>query len=357
MSIRPSIRPFSHALVAALLLLSACGPSPEDRARARELYDEALSPTFQREPEKAIEHLQEALRLDPGFVEAQYRIGLLHLANKTDVSRAREALEATLELDPSHGGALAKLGEIELNHGEFEAAREHLERAVQEDDSLFFAWMHLGKVYDRLQRPEEAIDAFGRAAEIREHPSPHFWSGLMAIRMGRSGEAEAAFRRAIELAPAHPSAHHQLGRLLSERGDHEEAEREIEIHELIQLLTGDIRSRFERPELLERRRAALRLLELTPSSARVENILGDTLLQLAEDTGDPTARAEILRQAEAAYRRAIAAQPDDLVARLRLRVLYQETGRSQKAAEITEELEEIRARRSDPIDEDSEEAR
>ncbi len=340
------IRRLNRALFVVGMLLAACdGSSDEDRARAVALFDEGVE-VAPRDPEQAIARLEEAIQADPDFVEAQYQLALLQLANRTNVEAPRRALLAILAIEPKHAAALAKLGEIEFDQGEFEAAEAHLEKAVHEDETAFFTWMTLGKVRDRLERTEGALEAFRRASAIADRPGPHFWQGLVLRRAGRLEESARAFRRAIELEPAHPSAYHQLGRALRELGDDAAADRATEIHELLQDLTGDIRSRFELPQLIERHDSALRVLELVPGAGRIEIILGDTYLQLAEEAGQAAASSQALRQAEAAYLRAIESTLDEIMGRVRLRALYQETGRVEQAVKITEELESIRARPS-----------
>ena len=48
--------------------------------------------------------------------------------------------------------------------------------------------------------------------------------------LGRLDEAEAAYRRAIVLAPNTPRSHYALGRLFQRQGKTAEAQRELEIH-------------------------------------------------------------------------------------------------------------------------------
>ena len=60
---------------------------------------------------EAIEHLEEAVRLKPQFIEARNRLGnALVLANR--LSEAKEQYESILRLDPGHAQARSGLSDI-----------------------------------------------------------------------------------------------------------------------------------------------------------------------------------------------------------------------------------------------------
>lgn len=326
------------------MVVMACGdPSDEERSRARLHLDAGLTALRRQEVDEAIEELTAAIAIDPDLLEARYRLGLAHLTNKSDVPAAREALEAAIQVDPDHVPSLVKLGEIEFNLGEYESAREHLLHATSLDPGSFVGLMFLGKVFDRLQDWERAADAFLRAAEILpDRASARFWLGLIRTRQERWIEAAEALEAAIERERSHSSAYHQLSRVQRELGRAEAAERSTRIHALLQELTGDIRVRFERPELLQRRDAALELLELVPDAANVRLTLGDTYLQLAESAPTSGVKAQAIRKAEGAYLEAVTLNPDEVIARARLRLLYEQTGRPEEAEAMTAVLERLR---------------
>lgn len=80
--------------------------------------------------------------------------------------------------------------------GNAEAAQERLERSVEMDPSLGFAWYDLGELYLASERLDEADAAFGHATEVTaEHPNG--WAGPFR-------QAEIAGRRAdLEAFEAH----------------------------------------------------------------------------------------------------------------------------------------------------------
>ena len=126
----------------------------------------------------------------------------------------------------------------------------------------------------------------------------HFVKGDLLRRLGRSAEAEAPTRRAIELAPEKPSYHSGLAHLLAGAGRQEEAFEEMS--EATRLDPFDphflgmralLALRTNRPADAEA--DARLLLELEPANAFGCQMLGEALLRL----DDPLAAAEQFREA------------------------------------------------------------
>jgi tetratricopeptide (TPR) repeat protein len=83
-----------------------------------------------RQPGQALAVLREGAPWAEGQAEFHYRVGLACAA----LQRPQEALrayEAAVRLDPGFWPADLKAGELELRLGRFQAAREHLERALR----------------------------------------------------------------------------------------------------------------------------------------------------------------------------------------------------------------------------------
>ena len=68
--------------------------------------------------------------------------------------------------------------------------------------------------------PEEALQRLARAAAVQpENADIHLQTGLALLALGRLDEAEAAFRRTLELAPAYADARLGLARVAQRRND------------------------------------------------------------------------------------------------------------------------------------------
>ena len=89
----------------------------------------------------------------------EYASTLIKQAETGDAAaeqRAQTLLTSTLTLDPSNAVALYQLGNLELNHGLFAEARQHLERAVEITPQSGGAHFALARAYRRLKRPADA---------------------------------------------------------------------------------------------------------------------------------------------------------------------------------------------------------
>src|SRR6266478_9305598 len=106
----------------------------------------ALSPKLQKELAKAVgalqanrleeaqKHADEAYHLAPGNPEVNYIRGLL-ADRQGKLAAAQLSWEKTLSLDPRHGLTLQALATIMARKGDYAAAKEYLERALQDSNS------------------------------------------------------------------------------------------------------------------------------------------------------------------------------------------------------------------------------
>jgi len=168
----------------------------------------------------AIFYYQEARRLDPDRLDAI--LGEATLTLPFDAPRAAQLVEEALELNPSNPAAYLLGAKIELARNDPERALRASQRAVEllPDDpevhyTLGFAQLaHLeaqqrkGNLPDP-RRLESAMTAFERSAEL--HAEKDRWRPLIAraklleLWPQREGEAEGAFRAAVQAAKANPN--------------------------------------------------------------------------------------------------------------------------------------------------------
>ncbi|QQS46436.1 MAG: tetratricopeptide repeat protein [Acidobacteriota bacterium] len=152
----------------------------------------------------------------------------------------------------------------------FESVYPEIERLAGHDART---WNRLGILLaEHLKRFDEAEAAFRKAIQI--DPNNAFaWNNLgnLLSDLKRFDEAEAAYRKAIEINPNYTSAWHNLGNLLSDL------------------------KRFDEAEVAYRK-----ALEINPNYAYAWNWLGNLLSDLKR-----------FDEAEAAYRKAIEIDPDN----------------------------------------------
>jgi tetratricopeptide (TPR) repeat protein len=113
-----------------------------------------------------------------------------------------------------------------LEQGKAQEAIPHLERALQLDARSVPVQINLGGAYVMAGRHKEAIPLLEAARDTEPH-NAMIWINLGAAYLGnpilatseQQFRAIAAFERALELDPAAPSVHYNLGLIFVDRDD------------------------------------------------------------------------------------------------------------------------------------------
>jgi len=119
-------------------------------------------------------------------------------------------LSGTVLLAQSEGEKELGLGLDAFGRKDYLEAVEHLARSTgaldprQDGEGLAEAYLHLGLSYlNGLGRPERALPAFLKSAELGSHPeSALLWASAAAERLGLAREAAEYKARAVPPAPA-----------------------------------------------------------------------------------------------------------------------------------------------------------
>jgi len=104
--------------------------------------------------------------------------------------------------DPRRIDIALNLAKVHLGRRNFQAAAGLLEEVVNSQADAAGAWLLLGLARLRLGRPERALAAAERAAQLQPALArAHFLRGVCLDALGRGKEARRAVRRALELDP------------------------------------------------------------------------------------------------------------------------------------------------------------
>ena len=219
-------------------------------------YNRAACRRRRRDYAGAIEDLTEAIRIDPGFGAAYTNRGSLRLLLKRpgaefDLSRA-------LELDPKDANAWRNRGSLRVADGRLEAAVADYTEAIRLQPGRADSLGMRASVLVRLKRDEEAFEDYRRAfriapshagrltefirlllrlgraeegerllRELRERSAPsadiELCLGGVYEKLHRLNEAEAAFDRAVRMAPRQARMHQARGEFMRRIGRHDEA--------------------------------------------------------------------------------------------------------------------------------------
>lgn len=244
-------------------------------------------------------HYRRALRLAPD--SPSLHLGLAHLnLRRGRVDEAVRAASRVLEISPADGRANLIMGMAAERRRDYRAAAEHYRLALEADPGDWSARLARGLILAvHLGREGEAERELERV--LRERPDldeAHAALGEIYLRRGEAGPAEEAALRAREINPDNYSALTLLGRLRLQEED------------------------FERAEVLFRE-----ALDVEPQGAAALYGVGVVLFQ----------RGEYL-EAESLFRRALALVPRFPEAALNRGMVLDALGRREEALKALGEL-------------------
>ena len=131
--------------------------------------------------------------------------------SKREWDKARAAYTEILGVEPDNALALANLGAVEHQTGNFDKAQTYLEAAVKYNPRLDQSWMVLGLIYYEKEQINLAISALTRALhENPLDPRAHNYLAIVIKSIGWTNGAELELQRAIELKPDYSSAQFNL---------------------------------------------------------------------------------------------------------------------------------------------------
>jgi tetratricopeptide (TPR) repeat protein len=156
---------------------------------------------------EAVSIFKKALTIHPGSIRAEYNLGLSYAAlNQEDkaISAYKTAIaweSATGHHDPQ---PYFDLGHILLDRGEYQQARDNLEKAVAMDPSNPRFHQFLGEAYEFLGQLQPAGVQLKDAVDLSPNVSAlHFQLGRIYQKQGLTAEARKEFARCSALQGTH----------------------------------------------------------------------------------------------------------------------------------------------------------
>ena len=179
-----------------------------------DLLDEAQRDIDKNDFEAAIAPLQKVIADQPEFAYAHFQLAYVYTALKK-TKEARAEYERTIALDPRMSGAYLNLGMLLLDNREDAAAVAPLRKAVDLLPSQSRPRYLLAVALDRSGDRVGAAESF----EALLHLDPNDitaidYLGWAALRAGKPAEAEARFRRAVEVQPSETAGRRGLAQSL-----------------------------------------------------------------------------------------------------------------------------------------------
>jgi spermidine synthase len=145
-----------------------------------------------------------------------------YLARRLVDPALREARKAA-EVSPRSAAARVVLGRALLARNEFEKSTEAFQAAVRLNPSLAEAWNDLGGALVRLDKPDEAIAAYRRAADAKYGPALYNL-GIVYLRHKRDPRsARAVLEQAVGRGQVSADAWNALGVAYAQLGEYQRA--------------------------------------------------------------------------------------------------------------------------------------
>jgi TolB-like protein len=187
---------------------------------------------------KAVELMQQAVRLDPGFARAWALLAARYTKEVLDGTRSSVegrdlALLAAAKADAIDPGLpetqIAKAKISYYLDWDWAAAGAEIKKARKRDPANAQAIFWEANVADVLGHSEDALRLREQAIALDPlSPSEYFWLGRTYLKLGRLADAEANFRKSLDLNPNGPYLHWNIALALLLRGEHAAALAEMQ---------------------------------------------------------------------------------------------------------------------------------
>lgn len=173
--------------------------------------------------EAAIASYDEAIRLNPMYVEAYYNKGLLAQSQKQN-EIALSLFAKSIELNPNNAQAHNNMGIVLDTLFDFASAIKCYEKAIALDPEYVEAYANIGNALASLKQLESAVKYYDKAIELKKGVSEVYNNRANALaELDRHSEALLDYDRSIEYKPEYADAHSNKGMALYEMRRHEEA--------------------------------------------------------------------------------------------------------------------------------------
>lgn len=161
--------------------------------------------------ERAIVHFRNALRDNSKFAAAHSNLGTTFL-RQGNLVEAEKCFRQALALQPSNAEAYYNLATLRIQQGQAAEAITNLLTALQLKPAYAQAHANLGVALMRQGNVEQGTRHFREAARLEPKNSDnHFNLGLACLDQGNAAEAETSFAQAISLNATEPKYFHRFG--------------------------------------------------------------------------------------------------------------------------------------------------
>jgi tetratricopeptide (TPR) repeat protein len=180
-------------------------PSHDDSSNltaARSLEDRVWRSLRDKDARKALAVCEQLNREHPGYASGWHTASQLALRLNNPVA-ALAAIDKALAIEPGNTDGLLQRALCTGKLGDTAALEPMVEELANRDLSTAYRHATLGMLYTQLERREEAVACYERAAALEPDRAKHYYNiAALQRSLGDIEQAETNFDRAIELDPA-----------------------------------------------------------------------------------------------------------------------------------------------------------
>jgi tetratricopeptide (TPR) repeat protein len=156
------------------------------------------------QPQEAVRHFHEAIRLYPLHAEAHNNLGVAY-CQLGRYEEAKEACKEAIKTEPDYTDAYYNLGVAYGKLGRWDEAIEACKQAIRikpDWQDVYEVYNQLGAAYYKQEKFDEAIKNWGHALQLRpDMPEVHNHLALAFYKQGQLEEAIKHWREALRLKP------------------------------------------------------------------------------------------------------------------------------------------------------------
>ncbi|MFZ3069554.1 MAG: tetratricopeptide repeat protein [Anaerolineaceae bacterium] len=131
-------------------------------------------------------------------------------------NQAEDALQKSLEYDPTNPKTLLALGRIDRKRGNLDQALAHLSQALAINPSLIEAYLEMGQTYQNRREVTKALETYHKAIDmVEKDPRAYVYASAAYKDSKDYRNAEYMLRQAAQLSPNDPIIRRQLASIVA----------------------------------------------------------------------------------------------------------------------------------------------